>query len=137
MRDVNQVVRLMAPGVAALTLAACATQQGPAPAVKVPSSALRYACADGVTIAVQPQVSAVPEVASRPAPIDVYFAGTRALLHPVPALNASGVRYASARIGWEWFGNDELVLRDTSAGKLLARGCRPVTGTAVLPAPGR
>lgn len=131
------MVRRMAAGLAVVTLAACAARPGPAPAVKVPGSALHYACADGVTIAVQPQVSAVPEVAGRPAPIDVYFAGTRAVLHPVPALNASGVRYASARVGWEWFGNDELVLRDTSANKLLARGCRPVKGTAASPAPGR
>lgn len=137
MQDVNQVVRLMAAGLAALTLAACAARQGPAPAVKVPASAVRYACADGVSVAVQPQVSAVPEVANRPAPIDVYFAGTRALLHPMPALNASGVRYASARVGWEWFGSDDSVLRDTSAGKLLARGCRPVKGTAASPAPER
>ena len=117
-------------------LAACAAP-GPSPAAKVPGSATRYACADGVTIAVQPQVSAVPEVADRPAPIDLYFAGTRALLQPVPALTASGVRYASARVGWEWFGNDELVLRDTTAGKLLARGCRPVREKTASPAPER
>ena len=117
-------------------LAACAAP-GPLPAAKVPASAIAYACADGVAIAVQPQVSTVPEVAERPAPIDLYFAGTRALLQPVPALTASGVRYASARVGWEWFGNDEFALRDATAGKLLARGCRPVKERAASPAPGR
>lgn len=85
---------------------------------------LRYRCADGVRVDVQPLGSRIPDVRADDGPVEVRFGGARHTLRPVSA--ASGVRYESARVGWHWFGRGEegMLLRDANAGALLARDCR-------------
>lgn len=90
---------------------------------------LRYQCADGVRVDVQPTQRLVPELGFDDGPVDVRLGGASHAMRPVRV--GSGMRYESARAGWEWFGKDDrMSLRDTKAGTLLARDCRLMRGAA-------
>ena len=135
----------------ALTLAAtltagCASRNTGAPAAgaaptlpRGDAATLRYQCADGVRVDVQPLMQLVPELDFYDGPVEVRLAGAAHTLRHVRA--GSGVRYENAAVGWEWFGKgDQATLRDTRTNSLLARDCLRMRGAAVsagTPSPAR
>ena len=126
----------MTLALAATLAAGCASRNaapaaGAAPALpRGDAATLRYQCADGVRVDVQPLMQLVPELDFYDGPVEVRLAGAAHTLRHVRS--GSGVRYENAAVGWEWFGKgDQATLRDTRTNSLLARDCLRMRGAGV------